>query len=261
MSKPFDKIPRFVAFTTLAVAAAFVSNFQPWSGEPVQAGPLVWQQPFAFVSVLVGILLVCTGTMVRAYRSWSFWIWTVLFGAGLGLAGGGIVQAQLLRPQRIDWFATVGQAQLPELDLSARRFAKTEGRPILYYFRADWCAHCPDFERYTLGNPMVAEALKHFVVVRMDLTDFDRWQRFAHDNYGVTLTPSLAFRTASGELSAVLVEGDTISAARLKSLLLELAKNHDLPQPPANRSGAHPGHSHAPYQLPDQDLHRTGPAR
>ncbi len=110
---------------------------------------------------------------------------------------------------------------LVKLDRLARFQARAANKPILYYFRADWCPNCPDFERYVLASPVFAAALRDFVLVKMDVTDFEKLRAYVDRNYGVHGTPTVVFRDRNGRI----VSGATVNGAhvsyRLFGKLLE----------------------------------------
>lgn len=54
---------------------------------------------------------------------------------------------------------------------AATELAKTENRPLLVDFTADWCAACKKLTKYTFSNPQVQETLSNFVAVKIDATD------------------------------------------------------------------------------------------
>ena len=53
----------------------------------------------------------------------------------------------------------------------ARVAAKETGKPLLVYFRADWCAPCKQFEQELLPDEEVQNALAGFVLVRIDIDE------------------------------------------------------------------------------------------
>ncbi|HEY7115453.1 MAG TPA: thioredoxin family protein [Tepidisphaeraceae bacterium] len=54
--------------------------------------------------------------------------------------------------------------------------AKQEGaaahKPVFAYFTAPWCGYCQDMHRQTWPDPRVADALKDFVPVKIDVDAF-----------------------------------------------------------------------------------------
>ncbi len=193
------------------------------SPDPIQVGVFFWENPIFFLALLAGVFLVVLARFVWVYRQDNRSLARALAVSGLALLGLGISTARVLGPVALETFAFADSRNLPALDRAAQVHARRVGRPILYYFRADWCTHCPDFERYRLRSPLVSEALARFVVVRMDLTDFDRWKKYASDEFGVHGTPSLVLRDRKGRLRPPVIEGDDLTATQLNSWLRGVA--------------------------------------
>lgn len=48
--------------------------------------------------------------------------------------------------------------------------ASLEGKPVMFYFTADWCVVCKELERYTYRDAGVIRALRNFVLIKADVT-------------------------------------------------------------------------------------------
>ncbi|USD66601.1 protein-disulfide reductase DsbD [Vibrio sp. SCSIO 43136] len=48
--------------------------------------------------------------------------------------------------------------------------AKSQGKPVMLDFYADWCVACKEFEKYTFHDPSVAPKLDSFVLLQADVT-------------------------------------------------------------------------------------------
>lgn len=103
---------------------------------------------------------------------------------------------------------------------NAMETAAEQGRPTLLVFSAQWCKPCHRLDRETFVEPDVVEALRPFMVARVDATDTtkvaDLLRRFHVDEF-----PTLVLLTPSGdEFKALRVVGfvtaDTL-IARLRA--------------------------------------------
>ncbi len=93
------------------------------------------------------------------------------------------------------------KASLPFLnDLeAAEKLAKEQQRPLLIDFRADWCKSCRKLESEVFSNKEVAEALKPFVLVQIDLTQEQEQTSLWQKRENVLGLPSVIFKEASGK--------------------------------------------------------------
>lgn len=126
------------------------------------------------------------------------------------------------------------QAYQPEVLVRARR----EGKPVLMDFYADWCAPCIQLEETTWRDPRVEEATRPFVLVKVDLTDYEspRSQEI-RSQFGVTGVPEILFLDAQGEeLRFIRVLGyvgpeDLLHRLRLLQLWVEERPPRNAPSP------------------------------
>lgn len=130
------------------------------------------------LDLLVGGALVALGAILGAFRadlatlSWPARLWkaarVLMVAAGLALLVG-LVDLPGLGPEPspLPWRSDV-EAALAD--------AKAQGKPALLDGGAEWCGACKELEHVTFTDPRVVEALAGWVVVRLDMTDFDRGQ-------------------------------------------------------------------------------------
>lgn len=71
--------------------------------------------------------------------------------------------------------------------------AKKERKMVLVDFYADWCVACADMERYVFSDERVKEALKEFMLLRVDVTKNNSFSSAIMKRYGVIAPPTFLF--------------------------------------------------------------------
>lgn len=80
--------------------------------------------------------------------------------------------------------------------------AREAGRMAILDAGAEWCAACKELEHRTFRDPAVVEALRDFVAIRIDMTDFDPAQRRLQAlGIEVSSLPYVAFFLPDGRLN------------------------------------------------------------
>ena len=96
----------------------------------------------------------------------------------------------------------------------ARAAAKETGKPLLVYFRAEWCAPCKQFEQKLLPDDEVQNSLAGFVLVRIDIDE----DKDTAEAYDVTAIPTFVLEGSDAK------EVDRQAGASKKSLFELLSK-------------------------------------
>jgi thioredoxin:protein disulfide reductase len=78
--------------------------------------------------------------------------------------------------------------------------ARTEQRPVMIDFTADWCQACQELERETYIAPEVREQAKRFVNLKIDATELDDEMNKLFEKYAVRGLPTVVFLDSSGKL-------------------------------------------------------------
>ncbi len=82
---------------------------------------------------------------------------------------------------------------------SALATGRTEGRPVMIDFRADWCGACLNLERETFPDPAVVQEAQRLVAVKIDCTNPDDPEvKRLQTRYGVVGLPTIVFLTPDG---------------------------------------------------------------
>ena len=212
-----------VLFLAVACAAFFLLPFAevwlPFAFAPVYFRAFVWSSAYYFALGLAGISLVLLVRMDLVRERFTRF---ALYGLAAGMIA--LAWSDIDRGQQgsIAW-AGQSKANLAAFDRAVQIHARKQGRPIFYYFHADWCEICPEFERNVL--PRVAAETAPFVAVKMDVTDFDRWHGYIHGEYGVEATPTVILRDREGHvLAGTHFTGTHVSIRALQTALRTLGE-------------------------------------
>lgn len=97
--------------------------------------------------------------------------------------------------------------------------AQANNQPLLLDWYADWCVSCKVLERDVFSAPQVQSELKHWQLVRLDITDNRPEQRALLDQYRLFGPPAiLLFNAAGQELKAARIIGEIKAEAFAKHL-------------------------------------------
>ena len=83
-------------------------------------------------------------------------------------------------------------------ETQALALAKESGKPVIIDFGAAWCAACKELEHKTFPDPKVAEALKNFVLLRIDCTGATPENEALQKKYKAFSLPTVAFVDKTG---------------------------------------------------------------
>ena len=216
-------------FFLILFLAGFCSALLPLvfltsTGEPVSYRVFFWDSTLSFVATFFGFCMSLFGFLWRKYRlaTKDAFLSPLFFGLSFACLLAGFSEFRIRRPAPVPFFVSEA-ADLSSLERDALQRSRAEKRPVIYYFYADWCEACPDFERFVLGNPLIAPLLPSFLVVKLDVSDIERFEEHVQLQYAVTGLPALAFRDSQGRLlrSASLV-GEHLSIRELRGFLEQL---------------------------------------
>ncbi len=113
---------------------------------------------------------------------WAFGIVALAFG---------IVSANALRQTGMTW------DQFSEAKVAG---AKSQSRPVVMDFYADWCIPCLELEHKTFTDADVINATKDFVRLKVDLTHFDSPESEAlRKQFNISGVPTIVFIDRSGQ--------------------------------------------------------------
>ena len=102
----------------------------------------------------------------------------------------------------------------------AKEIAKTQGKPILIDFYADWCSWCRRMDEDTYADVKVADKAKQFVCVKIDTQE----QPDIAEDFRVRGLPTTAFLTKEAKIIDIVPgyfpPGDFLK--KMDSILKEL---------------------------------------
>lgn len=97
--------------------------------------------------------------------------------------------------------------------------AKTQSKPVVLDFYADWCVSCQQMDRYTFTDSHVKNKLRNFVVLRADVTQNDATDQALEKHFDVIAPPTILFFNDSGEeIKSQRVVGEIDAKELLKHL-------------------------------------------
>ena len=79
------------------------------------------------------------------------------------------------------------------------RLAKSQGRPVMLDFYADWCVACKELEQFTFSDKKVQQLLKDTVLLQADVTANSDADRALLKRFGLYGPPGIAFFNGRGQ--------------------------------------------------------------
>ncbi|WP_210395286.1 protein-disulfide reductase DsbD [Motiliproteus sediminis] len=170
--------------------------------------------------LLTGVILVVTACYLHALDGLpadaSGWY---RLGKGVGLLmliyGGALLvgvaagNRSMLYPLQGVGVAVNGERASPELEFATvtsmeglqplLEQARTDSRPVMLDFYADWCVSCKELEAFTFADADVQKQLQRFELVRVDVTAHDDAAKALYKRFNIIGPPALIFFDSAGE--------------------------------------------------------------
>ncbi len=108
--------------------------------------------------------------------------------------GGGYAAAPGTQQTHLQ-FKTVKTVEDLDRELAA---ARSQGKPVMLDFYADWCVSCKEMEKYTFASPEVQRALSGVVLLQADVTANDEADKTLLKRFRLIGPPSIIFFDAEG---------------------------------------------------------------
>lgn len=87
---------------------------------------------------------------------------------------------------------------LEEIEKQIPIIIQKEKKPIILYFYADWCHSCKDLEE-RLTRKEIGELIQNgWIIIKIDVTNYDKYKDYLLKNYGVYGIPALSFYDKEG---------------------------------------------------------------
>lgn len=205
----------------VALAFSYIRDAFPWARDTVKlAAGQLGRVPGAFITGGLAMVGVVLGAVHLSFKSNAREFAVKALGVAL------VVVAIVLRVGAMDTAPTgalwvkLGWAQPPQAPtflwhhvmpakqatFSAAEFdkalalARTEGKPVLIDFFADWCAACKELDRETYPSPEVISEAGRFLAIKIDATNSEDSLDSLMERFGVEGLPTVAFVSSSGEI-------------------------------------------------------------
>jgi thiol:disulfide interchange protein DsbD len=205
----------------VALAISYLKDGFPSVGGVVKgAAELVGRMPgtalasvLAAVGVLLGAIHLSFKEGARDFTLKGFGVALVV--VALVLRGGAMdaksagqlwVSLGWVQPPKAPTFEWHAVLPVTDSGFSAESFeqvlarAKSEGRPVMIDFFAEWCAACKELDRETYPAAEVIEEAGRFINVKVDATKSDDALDALMERFGVEGLPTVAFVSSGGQV-------------------------------------------------------------
>jgi thiol:disulfide interchange protein DsbD len=175
----------------LWAALFIVSAIYMGALEPYGAGATGWRKLWkgtGLIMLVYGILLV----VGAASGAKDYMMPLERLAAG---PGGANPQAMAAAQTHLE-FKQIKSIQDLDRELAA---ARSQGKPVMLDFYADWCVSCKEMEKYTFSDTGVQQALSNAVLLQADVTDNNATDKALMKRFGIIGPPSILFFDANGK--------------------------------------------------------------
>lgn len=159
------------------LVGTFMGAFRGVGEDPEKS--LLFRKGFGILLVLLGGFVFLVGT--ARYTK-------VPLGSAM-VAGGGS-GATLVVHEGLAW--------VPD-DVTGHAQARSQGKPAMMDFYADWCAACKELDEKTWSDPAVRREAERFVAIKLDLTERNETNKLKQAQYEVPGLPTVILFDSSGK--------------------------------------------------------------
>jgi thiol:disulfide interchange protein DsbD len=226
------RIKHIFGFVFIALAVWMLSRVMP-----LRLMAAAWGVLFlAIGGYLVSALILAKARRGRHVAVAAIGAVSVAYGGALA-AGAGAAILEPLQPLAVVGLVTAPAAATDEADgthIPTNQFrivtngadldnaidlARKQGRVIMVDFSAEWCTECKLMERNVFSQEVVRQAFQGLLLIRADLTHFDRDSKDLMKRFGVVGPPTIVFLSPEGrEIQEARIVGDVGASGFLSKL-------------------------------------------
>ncbi len=204
-----ESIKRFFGVVMLGVAIWFLERVLTESMVLI-----LWATLFITTAIFIGALDRIESATTQWQRLWKgLGLVMLVYGVILIVAaanGGGTVLSPFTQQSNLATVETLPFSyvvSLEELDKELQQ-AKSDNKPVMLDFYADWCVVCNEMESYTFSDPSVREALNQFTLLKVDVTKNNNLDKAFLKQFDLFGPPAiLFFNTNSTEIKSLRLVG------------------------------------------------------
>ncbi|VEG92440.1 protein-disulfide reductase DsbD [Legionella spiritensis] len=211
-----NAVKSFFGVLLLAVAIYLLDRVLP---TPIIMG--LWAALLVFSGLFLGALNPAHSSQEKFCRGGGILLFTygllILIGASMGAKNPLQPLAGFRYPASMS--ATVSHQTVTSVQGVQEALREAKGQPVMLDFYADWCTSCKIMEETTFRDPQVENALKHFVVVKVDVTANNKEEKALLRKYNVVAPPTFLFFNQEGkELAGHRLVGEVSAEEFLQKL-------------------------------------------
>ncbi|MHB8419795.1 MAG: protein-disulfide reductase DsbD family protein [Myxococcales bacterium] len=217
-----DAVKSLMGIALLALGLGYLRDAFPALERSFASDPRILYA----ATVAVGLGLLLGAVHLSFHGSWrerllkAAGVALVVVGVSARFGFAGTAQAACLDPNDPACREGGAIAWVRDLD-QGLALAKAAAKPAFIDFYADWCGACKELDQKTYPSPLVREAARRFVAIKVDGTRSSDALDATYDKYGIEGLPTVIFIDSKGN---VLKDPKIVGWVSPRELVGELAK-------------------------------------